>query len=108
MKHENSDRAAHLKDYRFKPGQSGNPNGRPKSAVRRAMLVKHRRDAVATLLQLMRSADKDATRLDAVKLLLAYTDGPPNGVHAEDLTDSELLDLALRRSAEKEGSTAKQ
>lgn len=110
MKHENSDRAAHLKGYQFKAGQSGNPNGRPKKAFLRAMLEPHRRSAVATLLHLMRSADKDATRLDAVKVMLAYLDGPPNGVRLEDLSDQELYELALQRSAEKveEGSSVKQ
>lgn len=81
----------------FQKGQSGNPGGRPKNAVLRAMLEPHRRRMVATLLQLMRSADKDGTRLEAVKVMLAYLDGKPDAIGPNDLSTDELLAILLRR-----------
>jgi len=36
---ENIDLAAHLKAYRFKPGQSGNPSGRPRGSRDFAELI---------------------------------------------------------------------
>lgn len=78
-------------------GQSGNPGGRPKNAVLRAMLEPHRRKMVATLLQLMRHADKDGTRLEAVKVMLAYLDGKPDAIGPNDLSTDELLAILLRR-----------
>lgn len=83
----------------WKPGQSGNPGGRPKSAVLRAMLAPHRRTMVATLLRLMRTADKDSTRLEAVKVMLSYLDGKPEGIAPDELPDEELLAIVLRRKA---------
>jgi hypothetical protein len=93
---QNTGRSSGLRPA-WKPGQSGNPGGRPKSKVLRAMLEPHRRSMVATLLVLMRSADKDATRLEAVKVMLAYLDGKPDEIGPTDLTDSELLAEVNRR-----------
>lgn len=78
-------------------GVSGNPGGRPKSAVLRAMLEPHRRKMVATLLHLMRSADKDGVKLEAVKVMLAYLDGKPDAIGPNDLSTDELLAIVLRR-----------
>ena len=39
MTRENIDLAAHLKAYRFKPGQSGNPSGRPRGSRDFAELI---------------------------------------------------------------------
>jgi hypothetical protein len=39
MTREDSDRAAHLKGYRFKPGQSGNLAGRPRGSREFAELI---------------------------------------------------------------------
>jgi hypothetical protein len=39
MTREDSDRAAHLKSYQFKPGRSGNPAGRPRGSREFAELI---------------------------------------------------------------------
>ncbi len=80
----------------WKPGQSGNPNGRPKSKVLRALLEPHRRVMVAKLLVIMRSG-KDREALEAIKVMLSYTDGPPNSPAPDDMTDEQLLEVVLRR-----------
>jgi len=67
----------------------------------RSMLVPHRRRIVATILQLMRYSKKDTVRLDAARLALLYIDGPPDAVLASDLTDEELLEMAMRRASDK-------
>jgi len=82
-------------------GVSANPGGRPKSAVLRAMLEPHRRDMVATLLHLMRAA-KDATRLEAVKLMLAYLDGRPDAITLDSMSDETLLVLLTQRIKDKQ------
>lgn len=81
----------------WQKGVSGNPGGRPKSAVLRALLEPHRRRMVATLLLLMRGADKDSTKLEAVKVMLSYLDGKPDALAPEELSDEELIAIVLKR-----------
>src|SRR5438105_2423731 len=95
--HNSADSARRAPGRPFQKGVSGNPGGRPKSAVLRALLEPHRRKMVATLLQLMRHADKDGTRLEAVKVMLAYLDGKPDAIGPNDLSTDELLAILLRR-----------
>ncbi len=55
---------------RFSPGQSGNPGGRPKDVHRVAELAReHTREAVETLVELMRSSN-DRVRVTASIALL--------------------------------------
>lgn len=55
----------------FKPGQSGNPGGRPKELNEvRDMARRHTVAAINTLVRLMREADKDSVRCAAACALL--------------------------------------
>lgn len=83
----------------WKPGQSGNPGGRPKSKVLRALLEPHRRSMIARLLLVMRNG-KDREAIEAIKVMLAYTDGKPGDLPADSLSDSELLAIVLKRKSE--------
>lgn len=80
----------------WQKGQSGNPGGRPKSKVVRALLEPHQRAMVAKLLLIMRSGD-NREALEAIKVMLSYAAGKPEGLNPEDLTDDELLAIVMRR-----------
>lgn len=65
-------RAAQLARFRWKPGQSGNPSGRPRSpdavlAKARALAKDASVEALATMLALMRSASDQKLRFLAAK-----------------------------------------
>lgn len=70
---ENSEqisRAAHLAEYQFRPGASGNPKGRPKKARDlEAMALKRCPAAIRRLTELM-SSDNDKVALGACIALL--------------------------------------
>ena len=65
----------------FKPGRSGNPSGRPKSAAGlRAELVGRYGDSAEILLDRLDKLSKsktERTALEAVKILLSYHAGNP-------------------------------
>ncbi len=72
---ENKTKAANnLARYNFKPGQSGNPGGRPKKTEEQIQLESACRaktkDALDTILVLMRSADKDSVKLSAAQFVI--------------------------------------
>lgn len=53
---------------------------------------------VATLLSLMRSGDKDATKLEAVKVMLSYLDGKPDALSPEEMSDEQLMGIVMQRT----------
>ena len=75
----------------YKPGESGNPGGRPKAAtgLRQELDRRYGDDAKVLLDQLdaFRNSDNEKIRLDAVKLALAYHCGQPTQrlEHAADV-----------------------
>jgi Family of unknown function (DUF5681) len=89
----------------FKPGQSGNPGGRPKSAHDfHAICRSHEPECIATLVRALSSGSRDAIR--AAEILLAYSRGRP--VHTMnvrkitsigDLTDEELAAIVDEAAA---------
>jgi hypothetical protein len=92
----------------FKPGQSGNPTGRPKrKPVTEALLAELAKDhgkggqtkldaMVARLVRTVISG-KPREAVEAAKLIMAYTDGLPMQVVEVDVYD------AARRLAEERG-----
>lgn len=66
---------------KFKPGQSGNPNGRPKTAKNlRALLIKKYGEDAHLLIERMEELANGRDRkisLQATELLLAYHAGKP-------------------------------
>jgi hypothetical protein len=96
----------------FKPGQSGNPGGRPKMIVRVAEAARqHTWEAIETLVEVMR--DKAATASARVMAACAVLDrawGKPAqsldvNVRSDDvrtLTDAQLLDLINQQREHRE------
>jgi uncharacterized protein DUF5681 len=55
----------------FKPGQSGNPNGRPKeNSEVKALARKHTKLSIETLVEIAQGGHKDAARVAAASALL--------------------------------------
>jgi hypothetical protein len=64
--------------HRWKPGQSGNPNGRPKEAFHvRDLARAHTTEAIATLVKIMRKSKQDKARAQAAQALLDRGWGRP-------------------------------
>src|SRR5260370_21523462 len=81
----------------WKPGQSGNPGGRPSCVALRAALRPHEKECIDTLVSLMREADEDSVRLRACQEILCRLYGKPDSFDPDQLTEEELLQIILRR-----------
>lgn len=83
---------------KFKPGQSGNPKGRPKSshtASLRALLAPHAPELVAKAVQLARDGDTTALRL-CLERILPPLKGKDTAVSIPAIADAQTLaDKAL-------------
>jgi len=70
---KNGNPAAHLKDYQFKPGQSGNPEGRPRGTKEFAELIAKETRGGAELVEyalaVLRSKSAKAPKVWAVEYL---------------------------------------
>ncbi len=63
----------------WKPGQSGNPGGRPKEVAEvKALARKHTQEALETLAKLMKSGTPDRTRVAAAEAILDRAWGRPS------------------------------
>jgi hypothetical protein len=97
---ENQKRLSGLRP--FKPGQSGNPGGRPKRSVDLRRLARERTvDAIATLINVMRNPRAaSAARVSAAAALLDRGWGRPVSPQAFTYADGEdrptPADIALR------------
>lgn len=75
MKPTQNSGAANLKP--FKPGQSGNPGGVPKRALKlRKLILKHGEKAIATVLEVMENGEP-RDRLAAAKCILDFVPKEP-------------------------------
>src|ERR1700746_873734 len=81
----------------WKPGQSGNPSGRPKSNLTLQQLCRGMTEELVESLQEIARNKADKHRTKAIELLLAYGHGRPVQTanvrtirRIEDLTDEEL------------------
>lgn len=107
----------------FKPGQSGNPNGRPKKDTHLKRLCRaHTEEAITKLIEIMRGNDPKDAMSAAVNILNRGWGTPPQGLFltddpADDESDSEPDSLspigefikdALEKGAEKAVSGAMQ
>lgn len=83
---------------KFKPGQSGNPQGRPKdtrTASLRALLAPHAPELVAKAVQLARDGDTTALRL-CLERILPPLKGKDTAVSIPAIADAQTLaDKAL-------------
>jgi hypothetical protein len=87
----------------WKPGQSGNPGGRPKAIIEVAAAAReHTTEAIETLASIMRNTDATASaRVSAAAILLERAWGKPAQTMTlkregeyKDLTDDELIAIA--------------
>jgi Family of unknown function (DUF5681) len=97
----------------FKPGQSGNPGGKPKAIIEVALAARqHTVEAVETLVKIMRDSKATASaRVSAAAILIERGWGKApvtitlnRDNNLRDLTDDELLAIAGSGSAKPNGS----
>jgi hypothetical protein len=98
--------------YGFKPGQSGNPGGKPKAIIEVAKLAgEYALEAIETLAKIMRKEKAtDTARVSAISILLDRGHGKApqtininRDTNLRDLSDDELL--AIARGAEQPDSS---
>ncbi len=72
-RHKNSQRADHLRRHRFRPGETGNPGGRPRGTTQFAELIanetRHGAELVEYALRVLRSRSRKAPKTWAVEYL---------------------------------------
>jgi hypothetical protein len=81
----------------YAPGQSGNPNGRPRSAsTAQLYMLRYFREAADLLVQIMRTGSKeDAVRLAAIKEVLDRGLGKaPQAINLDLTMDRQLKDMS--------------
>jgi hypothetical protein len=81
----------------YAPGQSGNPNGRPRSAsTAQLYMLRYFREATDLLVQLMRSGTKeDAVRLAAIREVLDRGLGKaPQAISVDLMMGKQLSDMS--------------
>lgn len=97
MSEQNENRTPQLDPYKFRPGQSGNPNGRPKGRVSLAEKLRQQLNEVVTTDgmtaadALVRSTLSAALKGDksARELVWNYVDGKPT--QQLDITTTEVV-----------------
>lgn len=83
----------------FRPGQSGNPGGRPKAEISlRDLAREHTQDAVATLVAIMKdNAAVSAARVSAAQALLDRGYGKPK----QEIEASGSISIAVTTGIER-------
>lgn len=95
-------RAEHLTDHMFRPGQSGNPNGRPKKQKTIAQLAEeHSEKAMLKLVKLIDDDNPKVALAAAQAVIDRYMGKPKQSLdvgttrrNASDYNESELLSIA--------------
>jgi hypothetical protein len=92
-------------DTQFRPGQSGNPGGRPKDTEFRRILRERSPEAVEELFRIARTGKREANKLKAIEIILAYGYGKPAiavdldlslSRRLQDMSIDELVELDSR------------
>jgi hypothetical protein len=105
--HPESSRAERLRPYRWKPGQSGNPGGRPKndsitSRLRRVLASEHNGREIADLIAERLIKEALSGKFPFLKELLDRTEGAALERHRvtlsplETFTDRDIITLARK------------
>lgn len=91
---ENSGITAERRGRPFRPGQSGNPGGRPKEDVHvRELARQHTAEAIETLTTIMRRGRTEAARVRATEALLARGWGQPGQLADIDTDRGHYISL---------------
>jgi len=92
--------AAHLAPHQWRPGQSGNPSGRPKDQARllaAALRTVSEEDVTAIFRSLIRMATAKRPSVKAAEVVLAYTLGKPTQTVELGAGDSAALSFVIVR-----------
>lgn len=82
----------------FQPGQSGNPNGRPKDTAEvRELAKKYTLQAIERLADIMDNGDKDAAKINAATALLDRGWGRPSQSIDIDDAVKDLVQLVIKK-----------
>lgn len=92
----------------FKPGQSGNPGGRPKKTAEELDLIAACKaktpDALNVILDIMQNGEKEQTRLAAAQSVIERAYGKPTQPQDVNLTGNMLFTEIERRIVKPAGN----
>lgn len=92
----------------FKPGQSGNPGGRPKKTAQELDLIAACKaktpEALDVIVHIMMNSDKDAVRLSAAQSIIERGYGKPVQQQDVNLTGQLLFTAIERRIVQHTGN----
>ncbi|MCH7805308.1 MAG: hypothetical protein IH937_14660 [Acidobacteria bacterium] len=80
----------------WKPGQSGNPGGRPKELAQvKALARQHTQEALETLAKLMKSGSPDRTKVAAAEAILDRAWGRPTQAIDHGVSDGQDFEFTI-------------
>ena len=89
---------ARLKNGRWRPGQSGNPGGRPAGVTEvREFALRYGVEAIECLVKEMREGDTSHARIAAAKAILDRAVGKPTQLLASDADEQSVISNEERR-----------
>lgn len=94
-------KATSLPAHLWKPGQSGNPGGRPKAAITaRAACRALNEETLEVLVGLMRNSDDDKVRATCAMRIRDEANGKPVGINDMPREDDDSSDAAALNDAD--------